>query len=261
MQFLQEEKEKDAQLLQLKRTVQVIVHKLLLKQSERAPPVPPPSDPSELDVSEPDVSEPDVSEPDVSEPVTSETQSFQPAASTSKTSTNIFHPAHSKVCPVCKKGFETQAKMNAHVTVEHPWYRYRCNECAKKFEKATAYKKHYRDIHCTKEHVCELCEMAFSYPGDLHTHMRTHTSKVHHKCSHRKCGSTFTTLKALHQHQLKHKGTEYPCTKCDFVTNHPQQLAQHERLHKPKSTCSCGFVYLWNSQLRNHRLTGCPDEE
>ena len=134
-----------------------------------------------------------------------------------------------------------------------------CDTCPKNFEEYHVLKKHVRDTHGTKRHECGKCSKVFTYKCELKSHMLVHKGKKLYKCLHRQCGNEYTTIKALNQHMKKHAGAVYSCRKCTFTTDHPQHLRQHEKVHQPKMHCHCGFPYIWNSQLQNHRQAGCPE--
>lgn len=111
-----------------------------------------------------------------------------------------------------------------------------------------------------KKYICEVqdCDKAYSRPGLLEQHKRTHSNVRPFKCKF--CGKGFFRESHLRVHSWVHSA-ERPlkCDVCErrFITN--QQLSRHTKTHKspPQYKCPYECPEKFNSEkdLSDHILT------
>lgn len=146
-------------------------------------------------------------------------------------------------CDVCKKQFDTPAKLSRHLRQVHigsnkniahglsgnPKPQPTKNVQQNQEQLARRISQSPRRSRGDKPYKCTICEYSTARMSDLSKHARRHTIEKPHKCS--KCRYTTKYVSALYYHIRKfHPGTKnHRCNMCNqaFVT--PTELKKHSK--------------------------------
>ena len=107
-------------------------------------------------------------------------------------------------CDQCGRQFKMISGLRSHVRTVHSDDRpHACGSCSKRFKSRHQLTRHTRDIHCTEKPLhCPVCSRAFTQPGNMRTHMRTHTGEKPFVCV--LCGARFAHSGSLKGHRSSH---------------------------------------------------------
>ncbi|XP_031621088.1 zinc finger protein 184-like isoform X2 [Contarinia nasturtii] len=110
------------------------------------------------------------------------------------------------ICELCqvelrtKHGYEKHMKRHKRTEADR---RYECSICSRKFFDRKHLNSHKLVHTSERPFKCKHCHVAYKYSGDLHKHLRTHTTdgKIH-QCT--KCADRFYYYEELSDHLLYH---------------------------------------------------------
>ncbi|XP_073830635.1 uncharacterized protein [Musca autumnalis] len=136
-------------------------------------------------------------------------------------------------CGICKRKFQRQCDLVAHVKEEHPNSKaYQCRECLAFFSHTQSLSRHMNSHKpVVEKNCCDYCSKTFLRPDDLKRHIRTHTGERPYACS--LCDKSFKQNSELNQHLLTHSGQKsYQCDQCDRSYASRNSLYLHKKIHK-----------------------------
>merc|ERR1712048_1245031 len=136
-------------------------------------------------------------------------------------------------CRECGLSFSLEWSLKRHVKRTHNGP-FKCPSCPLKFNKNKQLKQHQRFEHSSDLPWCSHCNRAFSCPGKLKQHEKTHAEerKVY-QCGYNSCGLMYTTKYNLKVHmQGAHDGVfPFACDECDARYHVKCQLEKHRKNH------------------------------
>ena len=95
-------------------------------------------------------------------------------------------------------------------------------------------------IHIGYKYKCATCGDVFRYPHERCDHEKIHTKLGLFPCKQENCDKSFTTKKALSQHQQVHTDEKFTCDACEKQFNTKGYLQQHFRVHDKNFVARCG---------------------
>ena len=111
------------------------------------------------------------------------------------------HTAASYTCSSCRKKFNDELSLGAHINLDNGVKPYNCTFCNKDFVQLADLNKHERIHTGEKPYKCEYCERQFSDNSALKKHERRHlkvSSNEHFQCF--GCGKNFLKEEAFFKH-------------------------------------------------------------
>ncbi|XP_041833320.1 zinc finger protein 420-like isoform X2 [Melanotaenia boesemani] len=213
-----------------------------------------------------------------------ESNSEAPAATSEE---NLSAPALNvtkkalKVCPVCRKVFDSIKTLNRHVQCHTDDRPYHCIHCNKHFKHMHGLKKHQIYAVCHKKNGpfflkretragpsqseandteyqqvkipvwCSNCGKHFEYPSALKEHQEN-VCKVElrdvMKCN--DCGKEFKTMTMLKVHQRIHDPLY--CKECGKILANEPAFERHKLMHRPMQCTMCDKTFTLLRRLREH---------
>jgi len=157
-------------------------------------------------------------------------------------------------CMPCKKRFNTQERLDAHIKThrEIP-----CDQCDKVFTKIGLLNKHKRDFHHIngKTFTCELCGKLFYTSSNLANHKNSHGERKY-VCPWDGCGKSFLLNNILQRHIVVHTGDKnFECDQCGKCFGRQSGLARHMDRHNgvKRAECEvCQKKFFDNGKLKVH---------
>ena len=142
-------------------------------------------------------------------------------------------------CEACNFTGYSRASISTHYTTNHPpCY---CNKCGKVYSNPNALNRHMYVHQENKKYECADCLQRFFFESELVAHRMKHRVRPSFKCMFPTCGKEFRCMSELNSHVVIHSGNIYRCTKCDYETNNPRQLRNHQRSHSHELQYKCNF--------------------
>ena len=134
----------------------------------------------------------------------------------------------------------SQGAISTHYANSHPpCY---CDICGKVYSNPNALARHKYVHNQEKPFVCVDCQERFSFQSELTAHRMKHRTSNAFRCMFHNCGKEFKRMSELNSHIVIHSGITHSCSKCDYTTNNPRQLQDHQRSHSNEKRYKC--VYL-----------------
>ena len=132
--------------------------------------------------------------------------------------------------------------------------KYACTICDRAFTQPGNLNEHIKTHTGEKPHVCHLCGKAFIQKGNLKEHMITHTGERPHVCH--ECGEAFTAKSRLKEHMIIHTG-ERPnvCNLCEQAFIQKSNLTVHMITHtgeRPYKCIMCPQAFTQSGNLTKH---------
>ena len=142
-------------------------------------------------------------------------------------------------CDACDYTGYSRASISTHYTASHPpCY---CDVCGKVYSNPNALARHMYVHDPDKPYQCEDCQQSFSFESELVSHRMKHRTSPSFTCMFHKCGKKFRRMSELNSHVIEHSGTLYNCTKCNYNTNNPRHLRDHQRSHSDEKRYKCKY--------------------
>ena len=96
-------------------------------------------------------------------------------------------------------------------------------------------------VHLGFKYQCSTCQQVFRYPYELRDHEKVHTNLGKFFCKEDNCKDrSYTTKKALLQHQQLHSDKVFTCDVCEKEFKTKGYLQQHFRIHDKNFLARCG---------------------
>ena len=156
-------------------------------------------------------------------------------------------------CYWCSEKFDKHKALNQHIIKKHPAEGFHCRYCGQNFQSYSGHYKHMM-VHLGFKYQCSICEQVFRYPYELQDHDKVHTNLGKFFCKEENCKDcSYTTKKALQQHQRVHSDKVFTCDVCqkDFKTK--GYLQQHFWIHDKNFLPHCGEKCKNPSDRRKHQ--------
>ena len=156
-------------------------------------------------------------------------------------------------CYWCSEKFPKHKDLNQHIIEKHPAQGFHYRFCGKNFQSYSGRYKHMM-VHLGFKYQCSTCEQVFRYPYELHDHEKVHTNLGKFFCKDENCKDrSYTTKKALQQHQQVHSEKVFTCDVCQKVFNTKGYLQQHVRIHDKNFLARYGHKCRNPSHRKKHQ--------
>ena len=156
-------------------------------------------------------------------------------------------------CYWCSEKFPKHKDLNKHIINKHPTQGFHCRFCGKNFHSNSGHYKHMM-VHIGFKYQCSTCEQVFRYPYELRDHQKIHTNLGKFFCKEENCKDhSYTTKKALQQHQQVHSDKVFTCDVCQKEFKTKGYLQQHFRIHDKNFLAHCGEKCKNPSDRRKHQ--------
>merc|ERR1712048_269742 len=162
-------------------------------------------------------------------------------------------------CRECGLSFSLEWSLKRHVKRTHNGP-FQCPSCPLKFTKNKQLKQHQRFEHSPDLPWCSYCNRAFSCPGKLKQHEKTHTST--YPCTNDGCSEVFTRWSDCRKHSAACQ--QLQCNVCEKHFSNPSNLRAHKKTHAEERKVyqcgyeSCGLMYTTKYNLKVH-MQGAHD--
>ena len=156
-------------------------------------------------------------------------------------------------CYWCSEKFPKHKDLNQHIIDKHPAQGFHCQFCGKNFQSYSGRYKHMT-VHLGFKYQCSTCKQVFRYLYELRDHEKVHTNLGKFFCKDENCKDrSYTTKKALQQHQQVHSDKVFTCNVCQKVFNTKGYLQQHLRIHDKNFLARCGHKCRNPSHRKKHQ--------
>ena len=156
-------------------------------------------------------------------------------------------------CEACPFTGYSRASISIHYLTSHPpCY---CKTCGKVYSNPNALTRHMYSHRQNKEFECMDCYERFTFESELASHRMKHRKRPSFKCMFPGCEKLFKWMSELNSHVVTHSGKIQHCKKCDYETNNPRQLRDHQRCHSKelRYKCKyCGERFKYTSGRKRH---------
>lgn len=160
-------------------------------------------------------------------------------------------PYEGTICDICNYQAIDRKCLVAHAKRAHPAQVHSCEKCSFQCEVKLSLYDHYSTMHKGEPFSCKHCDKTFTALRTYERHLSDHR---YTKCCD-VCGVTLVGKKEVYSHYFnEHKGFEFKCKQCPFVTNRPKAFIVHEGTAHFNRNCQlCGYVASSKAMLRKHR--------
>ena len=163
--------------------------------------------------------------------------------------------ARSYTCYWCSDKFDKHKDLNQHIFKKHGDKGFHCRYCGKNFQSYSGHYKHMM-VHLRFKYQCSTgpCEQVFRYPYELQDHQKVHTNLGKFFCKEENCKDcSYTTKKALQQHQQVHSDKVFTCDVCQKEFKTKGYLQQHFQIHDKNFLARCGEKCKNPSDRKKHQ--------
>ena len=142
-------------------------------------------------------------------------------------------------CEACDFTGYSRAAISIHYADSHPpCY---CSNCGKVYSNPNALARHMYAHNPNKPFECADCDQTFSFESELAAHRMRHRTRPSFKCMFHTCNKEFRRMSELNSHVVVHSGKTHYCKKCDYSSNNPRQLRDHQRSHSETKRYKCKY--------------------
>ena len=142
-------------------------------------------------------------------------------------------------CKACEFTGYSRATISTHYAASHPpCY---CSVCGKVYSNPNALARHMYVHDPDKPYQCDDCQQSFSFESELVSHRMKHRTGPSFTCMFHNCGKKFRRMSELNSHVVEHSGRMYNCKKCNYNTNNPRHLRDHQRSHSDEKRYKCKY--------------------
>ena len=142
-------------------------------------------------------------------------------------------------CEACEFTGYSRAAISIHYADSHPpCY---CTQCGKVYSNPNALARHMYAHNPNKLFECADCNQRFSFESELASHRMKHRTRPSFQCMFPNCGKEFRRMSELNSHVVVHSGKTHYCKKCDYSSNNPRQLRDHQHSHSDIKRYKCKY--------------------
>ena len=156
-------------------------------------------------------------------------------------------------CEACEFTGYSRAAISIHYADSHPpCY---CAQCGKVYSNPNALARHMYAHNPNKPFECADCNQRFSFESELASHRMKHRTMPSFQCMFPNCGKEFRRMSELNSHVVVHSGKTHYCKKCDYSSNNPRQLRDHQRSHSDTKRYKCKYCeesFKYTSGRKRH---------
>ncbi|XP_050077155.1 zinc finger protein Xfin-like [Anopheles maculipalpis] len=147
------------------------------------------------------------------------------------------------ICPVCRRSFDSVAKVTKHRTYKLTLPKQTCRQCGQIFMKATGLQEHQLREHLSLklQFGCDVCGKQFVTRSTLNKHRQVHEPFQNYPCSVAGCEVRFRNEQLMQRHyrNVHMELKAYECGYCGKMYRTKESLDIHERSHTGEKPFGC----------------------